>query len=117
VLFLFLKFLAKWWNWFTRGTQNAVPQGMRVRISLWPLSSGKWKVESGKLLLQAGWDSVGSHKADLFGSIPKPAICTSFQSAAVRRGEFHVQFSVIQFRTLGIGSQFSTLNSPLSTFN
>ena len=23
-----------WWNWYTRTTQNRVPQGMRVRLSL-----------------------------------------------------------------------------------
>ena len=28
---------AKWWNRYTRDTQNVVPKGMRVRISLWPL--------------------------------------------------------------------------------
>ncbi|KKQ01117.1 MAG: hypothetical protein US10_C0022G0013 [Candidatus Moranbacteria bacterium GW2011_GWD2_36_198] len=25
----------KWWNWYTRTTQNRVAQAMRVRISLW----------------------------------------------------------------------------------
>ena len=27
--------MPKWWNWYTRTTQNRVAQAMRVRVSPW----------------------------------------------------------------------------------
>ena len=82
-----------WWNWNTRDIQNVVPKGMRVRVSLWPLffdreikSTEELKIELSKKQefdstnkLQTSWDSLGFHKADLFGSIPKSATGESSQ--------------------------------------
>ena len=57
----------------TRLSKSRAIRRESSNLSLATLNSGKWKVENGARLMQTSWDSVGFHKAERFGSIPKSA--------------------------------------------